>query len=265
MIASFNKAEEALNEGNLWTSEIHSIKSLHALDQIRTKLLVIHVNAYLKLGEFRKAHYNVRSIQETAILEDLSMEEVDIMKKRYHDAITMFNSAGLFIKFTNYHLPSDYCGYALLTRNPMEKPAEYRQVDVIKKLPHEIRTLILDQRDFIDILNCIHVSKDWRLCILDDTESIRQHVILDYETRERNVSFSSEFYKSPMTLLSDGVKSLKIDGGIIEEEKTEMYDILRSVSFNYLRVLTIGNLKNILFLLSLNKRVHIIILKLLVK
>ena len=86
---------------------------------------------------------------------------------------------------------------------------EYRQVDVMKKIPHEIRTLILDQLDFTDILNCIHVSKDWRRYIYDSSTITQQHVILDYETRQKSGSFSSGFYKSSMKLLSDTVKSLK--------------------------------------------------------
>ena len=82
LITSFNKAEEASNQGNLWTAEIHSTKALRALDQIRTKLLAIRVIAYLQLGKFCKAYHNLQLIQETESLEKLSVERVYIMKKK---------------------------------------------------------------------------------------------------------------------------------------------------------------------------------------
>ena len=266
LITSFNKAEEAFNEGSLWTSDAYSTKALHALDKIRTKLLVIRVNAYLRLGEFCKTHAYVRSITETAIPEKLSVERPDIMENiRYCDAIEMFKSTGLNIEYGNHMAPGRY-ELALIGQIAMNKPEEYRHINGMKELPQEIRTIIFDQLDLIDILNCIHVSKDWRRYIYDSTASTPEYLKLDNKARKNSGSFSSEFYKSSIKLLSGDVEGLEIGLYPEEETKIEMFDLLANVPFHNLRVLSvIRKLKNILFLLSLNKSVDIIISELLVK
>ena len=120
---------------------------------------------------------------------------------------------------------------------------EYRRTDIVKKLPQEIVTLILNQLDFDDILNCIHVSKHWRQRVCDDSAIVRRHVILDVKTREKSGSFSSEFYKSSVRLLSSGVTNLEMNAHFDKSEQIEIVHMMPNMLFNNLRKLTIGKLK----------------------
>ena len=136
----------------------------------------------------------------------------------------------------------------------MEKRRGYCQIDVMEKLPQEIITVTLDQLDFDDVLNCIHVTKNWRYHICNSSASSPQHVTLDHKTSEKSGSFSSEFYRSSIRLLSDGVKSLKIDGET--REKGEVLGMLISVPFNNLQKLIIGNVRcSFYFFMVINQKV----------
>lgn len=66
LITSFNKAEKAEKDGNIWTMEAYSNKAFRALDNIRTMLLFIRVNGFVQQKEFRKAYAAAEAIAKTA-------------------------------------------------------------------------------------------------------------------------------------------------------------------------------------------------------
>ena len=242
---SLNKAEEGANKGDIWTMEAYSNKALRALDNIKTQLLFIRVNGYLQHGEFSKARTAAEAIQKTVNYEKGSAQLFHILmkEKRYWDVIELYNTFKL--RKGNEGWPSflfQYYGVVELRQQAMEKLEESHRIDLMKKLPQEIVTLILDHVDFHDIVNCLQVSKDWRHHICNSSTMSRQHVILDYEARQDTGSLSTEFYKSSVRLLSDGIKSLKIPVHC-EKLQTKILDTLAGVLFNNLRVLDIGNFK----------------------
>ena len=243
LITSFHKAEKTLNNGSFGTLEENSTKALNALKDIETKLQFIRVKAYLKYEGFSTAHVIAQSIQRTPSYKQESIQVVNtLMKgKRYLDVIEMCN---IFKPATGdqgqLEVKGEYAEIVELRQKAMAELEEDHQVDAMTRLPHEIMTLILNQLGFSDILNCVQVSKFWRQIICDSSATSRQNIILDYIT----TSFPSEFYKSSISLLSDGAKSLGICGPFEENTKMELLDMLTNVSFNNLRVLTIGNVKN---------------------
>ena len=126
----------------------------------------------------------------------------------------------------------------------MEKLEESRRIDFMEKLPQEVVTLILDQLDFHDIVNCLQVSKNWRHHICNSPARSRQDMILGYEASQESASLAAEFYKSSVRLLSNEVKCLTIHKN--EKITRRAPDMLAGVRFNNLRVLAIGNFKIIL-------------------
>ncbi|KAI7857524.1 hypothetical protein BDC45DRAFT_501417 [Circinella umbellata] len=128
-----------------------------------------------------------------------------------------------------------------LRQKAVDKIERTSRIDIMTKLPYDIRTLILDHLDLTDIINGIHVSKNWRNCICDSSSISRQNVILHHEMKEKTESLFSPFFKYSIELLSNGVKRLQIStpsSWDIQEMKA-LIDISTSVSFNNLRVLTI--------------------------
>ncbi|KAG2220802.1 hypothetical protein INT45_012471 [Circinella minor] len=226
LLTSFKSVEESLHESNLQTLEEHSTKVLHALKDIETKLQFIRVMAYLQHGEISTARTIALSIQRTPSYQQESIQLIHILmeEKRYLDVIEMCDIfKPITVNQDQLKIEGENGEIVELRQKAMEKLEKSCRIDVMTKFPHEIRTLILDRLDFIDILN----------------SNIRQQVILNEKTRQKSGSFSSQFYKSSMQVLSDGVKSLKIDyNGYKEEIEVDILTMLTSVSFNNLRVLT---------------------------
>ncbi|KAI7854592.1 hypothetical protein BDC45DRAFT_535174 [Circinella umbellata] len=241
-LTSFKNVEDSLHERNLQTLEEHSTKVLHSLKDIETKLQFIRVKAYLQHGEISTARTIAQSIQRTPSYKSESIQLIHKLmeEKRYLDAIEMCDIFKLItVNQDQLKIEGENDEIVELRQKAMEKLKNSSRIDVMTKFPPEIRTLILDQLDFIDILSCIRVSKDWRHFIFNDLPNIRQ-VILDEKTRQKSGSFCSQFYKSSMQVLSDGVKSLKIDyQGYKEEIEVDILTMLTSVSFNNLRVLIV--------------------------
>ena len=256
LTTSFNKAKEAAVEGNLCTLENCFDTAFRVLEDIKTALLFICVFTYLKHGEFRKARTAAHLLQKTSMGKEQHDRLITVLmhEKRYWDVIEMCDIRDLYK--VGRKTKEGWRGDPELRQQAIDKLEKYRQIDVIKNLPHEIVAVILDQLDFIDIINCMYVSKDWRQRICDDSSARnRQHVILDYETREKVGSFSKEFYRTPIKLLADGVKSLKIDKfSSYGEPAADIRDMFTSVSFNHLRVLNIGNFKDIIFIFIVNSK-----------
>ncbi|KAG2217138.1 hypothetical protein INT45_008853 [Circinella minor] len=244
LITLLNKTEEGLDNQNFEILEEHSTKALRTLKDIETKIQFLRVKAYLQRGNFNKARAIVQSIQKTPSIQEDSVQFIGMLmkKEKYVEVIEMCDVLKQ-VKENQGQLQNEEESdeIAELRQKAVDKIEIRDQIDIMTKLPFDIRTLILDQLDLIDISNGIHVSKSWRKNICDSSATSRQNVILHHEMKEKTESLFSPFFKYSIGLLSNGVKRLQIStpSSWDNEEIKALIDISTSVSFNNLRVLTI--------------------------
>ncbi|KAI7847144.1 hypothetical protein BDC45DRAFT_26199 [Circinella umbellata] len=250
LIISFNKVKECSNDANLKAYESNFIAANQAIQDLETQIQFVRLKMYLYQREFSKAHAIARSLKKTPsnIKKSIPVIQSLIEEEKYFDVIEICNIfQPIRLDQDSVTTEEEYNQFVELRQKAIDKLKEYNRFD-ITRLPYEIRIFILKQLDFIDIVNCINVSKDWRRCICNDSANNKYHVILDSKTRQQSGSFSSNFFKTSMKLLCDSVKNLKLDRRLLgEDTRMEIRDLLKSVRFNNLRVLKIGKLKIFFF------------------
>ncbi|KAI9262134.1 hypothetical protein BDA99DRAFT_537480 [Phascolomyces articulosus] len=241
---SFIQAEQAFDEGSYHTAVARSTKGLDILMAIKNKLLYIRMKTRQHQNEIHKACGDAESLEtinESDIRKPVYLAHLLMKDERMPDVIdtcnTVLKNQNNVILYKNGLLSKD--GYEkLMTLKGKAIEKSDQRVDLMKRLPRELTTLILNQLDLNDILHCMHVARHWQKKIIHCPIAILRNIIFPNQTKIC-VKIPSTLMYTYLQQLSDRIiRNLTI--APMYSSIYDLFNFLENVKFYHLRSLTIN-------------------------